>query len=351
MKVAYFVGPHSIRLIEEPCPNIQKPDEALVRMDCLGVCGSDAHYFSHGRIGDQVLEYPATLGHECAGTIVAVGDDVADLQSGDRVAIDPAISCGQCDQCTTGRENTCRHLHFLGSPGEAPGAAAEYRVLPARNCLKVPEKVSSEEAMLAEPLSIALHAVRLAELYAGARVGVIGCGPIGLGVIAMAKLMAPVVIYACDLLEYRCRLAEQLGAVETVVVHPHNATGLVHRWQTSEPRGLDVVFECSGDPQAIDIGQQVLIPGGMLVLVGIPIAPRVEFDIHRMRRAELTFRNVRRQRGCMMPVLRALESGQIPSHLFLTHRFAFNQIQDAFELVEDYRDGVIKAVVRIGPGE
>lgn len=347
MKVAYFVAPQQIALVEEADPPPPGPGEVLVRIDRLGVCGSDIHYYLEGRIGDQVLAFPASLGHECAGTVVGVGQGVGHLRPGVRVAIDPALSCGRCDQCRRGRHHTCRQLRFLGAPGEAPGAAAEFRVLPAENCYPVPENLSLEEAVLAEPLSIAFHAVRLGMITPGMRVGVIGCGPIGLCVISVLRLAGVGAIYASELIPRRREVARAMGC--RAVFDPQ-AEDIVRAILAEEPAGLDVVFECSGDPGVIDIAQSLLAPGGTLVIVGITTQPTLTFNVHKMRRAELTFRNVRRQVGCMGQALWALSKGLIPSELLLTHRFPLERINDAFQLVANYQDGVIKAIVDIGRG-
>ena len=191
---------------------LDAPDDVLLRVQRVGICGSDVHYYLDGRIGDKVLAYPATLGHECAGTVAETGRAVAGLRPGDRVAVDPAIACGRCDQCLAGRPNTCRNLQFLGSPGECRRATAEYIVVPAGNCFAIPEGMTLDEAVLVEPLSVGLHAVRLAGLAATLRrvrethssskasqrcvsrtprVAIFGAGPIGLGVLLCAKALGP----------------------------------------------------------------------------------------------------------------------------------------------------------------
>ncbi len=345
MQVAYFTRLRHIELRDEPPPVIDQPDYALVRIDRLGVCGSDVHYYAEGGIGAQRVEFPATLGHECAGTVMEVGPGVAGLKPGDRVAIDPAFACGACDQCRAGRQNTCRNLRFMGSPGQAPGAAAELAVVPAANCLPVPEAVSLDLAALAEPLSVGLYAVKLSDMRPGARVAVLGSGPIGLSVLLCAKAAAPCTVYMTDLLEPRLELARRCGADFAV-----NAaeTGAVPALLRREPLGLDRVFECSGDPACIDQAAALLAPGGTLMQVGIPPAPRIEFDPHPFRFHELSVRNVRRQKDCVAPVLRMLAEGRVDAAPLLTHHFPLDRIGDAFELVAGYRDGVVKATVELG---
>jgi L-iditol 2-dehydrogenase len=359
MKSAYLTGLRQLEICDELEPKITRPDEVLLRIDRVGICGSDVHYYLSGRIGDQVLKYPATVGHECAGTVVEIGPAVERLRPGDRVAVDPAIVCGQCDQCRGGRSNTCREVLFMGCPGEAPGALTEYCVLPEANCLPIPGNVTLEQAALAEPLSVALHAIRLAgddPDLRGAKMGlspshgpdvriaVLGAGPIGLGVLLCAKARAPCTAYVADLIDERLKVARRCGADWTGNAHRHDAAALIAR---QEPQGLDLVFECSGDPACIDQGQRLLAPGGTLVLVGIPPADRVGFDPHLARRKELSFRNVRRQRDCMIPAIQMIAEGQIDVSPLMTHRFALEQGREAFELVAGYRDGVIKAIVDV----
>jgi L-iditol 2-dehydrogenase len=345
MKFAQYTGRGKIELAEGPRPEIARPDEVLLRIERVGVCGSDVHYYREGRIGTQVLEYPASLGHECAGTVAEVGPAVKTLKPGDRVAIDPAINCGACDQCLAGRENTCRKMRFMGNPGETTGAATELAVLPARNCFPVADSMSLETAVLVEPLSIGLHALRLGDLRAGAAIGILGTGPIGLSVLLCAKATVPsCTIFATDLLDERLKAAAKCGADCTVSARREDAAAAILREQ---PLGLDAVFECSGDPAAIDEGLRLLAPGGTLVLVGIAEVERATFDIHLARRRELTLTNVRRQNCCVRPVIELIESGRVDPQPMLTHNFPLEKIAAAFELVAGYRDGVIKAIIEI----
>lgn len=344
MRVAYFTGLRSIEIRRQPEPVLQRPDEVLLAIDRVGICGSDVHYFREGRIGDQLLQLPATLGHECAGTVVAVGSAVERLQPGDRVAVDPALSCGQCDQCQRGRPNTCRKLQFLGCPGQAPGAVSDRLVLPADNCLRIPDTMSLEQAVLAEPLSIGLYAVKLAQLFPGAKVAILGAGPIGLSVLLCAKALLPLRAYVTEPIPERRAIARQCGAdwVGDPVQEDPVASLLAQ-----ESLGLDLVFECSGNPDCIAQAMHLLAPGGTFVLVGIPAATEIRLDVHLMRRKEIAFLNVRRQAGCVGPVLRMMDEGRLDATPLLTHRFPLAQIQEAFELVAAYQDGVIKAILEL----
>jgi L-iditol 2-dehydrogenase len=348
MKAAHFTGLRELSICEVPDPRLIRPDQVLLRIDRVGVCGSDVHYYTEGCIGDQVLQYPSSVGHECAGTIVEVGAEVSSLKPGDRVAVDPAISCGKCDQCRAGRPNTCRRLQFMGSPGEAPGALAELGALPAENCFPIPETMSLDQAALAEPLSIGLHAVHLADLRPDCRFAITGAGPIGLSVLLCAKALTHGAAYVTDLLDTRLETARQCGADWTANAGRDDVVAAVAE---REPYGLDVVFECSGDVACVDQAMKLLAPGGTLLLVGIPSQRRTSFDVHVMRRKELTFKNVRRQRHCVAPVVEMIANGRIDPDPLLTHRFPLGKIRDAFELVAAYRDGVVKAMVDVSGSE
>ena len=303
MKLACFTAPRKIELVDAPEPVLQRPGDVLLQVDRVGICGSDVHYYLEGRIGNQILQYPATLGHECSGTVLETGSAVQGLKAGDRVAVDPAFPCGTCDQCLSGRAHTCRRLLFMGSPGQAPGAAAERYVAPAACCTAVPASLSLDDAMLVEPLSIGLHAVRLSPLAGGMKMAILGAGPIGLSVLLCAKATVPCTVLVTDLLDVRLAVARRCGA--DAVLNPRQSDLLAAIAQT-EPQGLDLVFECSGDPACVEQGQSLLRPGGALMLVGIPSVDDVAFDPHRMRRFELRFQAVRRQNECVAPVIRLI---------------------------------------------
>ena len=343
MREAHFTELRKIAIAEVAPPALERDDHVKVQIDRVGICGSDVHYYLHGRIADRVVQYPATLGHECAGTIVEAGAN-AGLEPGTRVAVDPALTCGQCDQCRSGRSNTCRELLFLGSPGEAPGAVADFHVLPAKNCLPIPDSLSLDDAALIEPLSVGLHSVNLGALVAGERIGILGCGPIGLSVLLCANATTEALTtYMTDLLPYRLAAAQTCGA---------NWTGnanepVVDPVLEQEPFGLNCVFECSGDPACIDQAMRMLAPGGRLIMVGIPAQPDLTFDVHRMRTSELTFRNVRRQEACMEPAIRMMAEGTINASPLVTHHFPLDQIEPAFEMVAAYEDSVTKAMLNL----
>ncbi|MBN2293992.1 MAG: alcohol dehydrogenase catalytic domain-containing protein [Pirellulales bacterium] len=350
MKSAFFTAIRQIEIRDEPKPSISQPDEVLLRIDRLGVCGSDVHYFTDGRIGDDVVPLPASLGHECSGTVVEIGSGVKSLVVGNRVAVDPAVACGTCDQCVQGRSNTCRSMKFMGCPNQGPGAAAEFRVLPANNCIAVPESISLDQAALVEPLAVGFYAVRMAALRPDTNIAILGSGPIGLSVLLSAKATGTCTTFVTDLLDARLAVARTCGAdwtKKTIKNDPTAAEELEKAIRDQNPNGQDVVFECTGDPNCIDQAQRILTPGGTLIMIGITPETQVSFDAHLMRRTELTFKNVRRQESCMKPVIDLMAAGKINADPMLTHHYPLDKIQDAFELVAGYEDGVVKAMVEI----
>ena len=231
MKVAHFTGLKKLEIVNLPPPRLGQPDHVLLRIDRVGVCGSDVHYYVDGRIGPQVLSYPATLGHSVAGTVVEAGAEVGCLRPGSRVAVDPALACGQCDQCRAGRRNTCRRAFIHGRSEQGPGAAAEYLVVPAENCLPIPENMTLDEAALVEPLTIGLHAIRLGGLARGGRIGILGAGPIGLSVLLCAQAVASATAYVTDLRQNRLEVVRRCAPIGRVTLaqprparhHGHNS--------------------------------------------------------------------------------------------------------------------------------
>jgi len=272
-----------------------------------------------------------------------VGADVRRVRPGDRVAIEPAVSCHACDQCLAGRENTCRRLRFLGCPGQMAGCLSEYLVMPEQCCYPIPATMSFEEAALAEPLSIGLYAVERSVPMAGAKIGILGLGPIGLSVLLPA-LAGGATVYGTDLLDERCRLARQQGAAWTGNPGREDVVAAI---EEREPLLLDAVFECCGRQEALDQALGLLRPGGRLMLIGIPEFDRFSFSAETARRQELCLQNVRRQNACVQAALDLVTSGRVRPGFMVTHTYPLARTQEAFEQVAAYADGVLKAMIEI----
>lgn len=342
MKAMVLTGIRQMEMAEVAEPAIESDTDVLLRVDVVGVCGSDVHYYNTGRIGSQVVQYPYRVGHEFAATVLETGKSVRNLRPGDRVAVEPAMSCGQCDQCRVHRRHTCRRLRFLGCPGQAEGCLSERIVMPAECCFPVPASLTQEEAALVEPLSIGWYAAQLFKPMTGAAIGILGCGPIGLSVMLAARAAGAGRIYCTDRIDARLRVAQGAGAAWTGNPDSLDVTAAVRE---REPLLLDAVFECCGQQEALDQAVTVLKPGGTLLVVGIPTVDRISFGIDELRRREIRIQNVRRQNECMQPAIDALAAKRIQAGFMVTHRFPFTQSKAAFDLVAGYRDGVVKAMI------
>ncbi len=342
MRAMVLTGIRSMEMQEVPDPTLQNKKDVLIRMTTVGVCGSDVHYYVSGKIGTQVVKFPFPVGHEGAGIVQDVGADVTGVKPGDRIAIEPAMPCWTCDQCLAGRPHTCRNLSFLGCPDQADGCLTEKIVMPESSCFKISESMTLDEAALSEPLSIGVYAVQQSIPMQDATVGILGAGPIGLSVLLPAKAQGAKKIYVTDKLDERLALARQVGASWTGNPNHEDVVATVHKVQPDE---LDVVFECCGQQEALTQAIGMLKPGGKLMIVGIPQVEEVSFSISQMRHKEITIRNVRRQCHCVQPALDMIDNKALDVAFMVTHRFPFEKTQDAFDLVADYRDGVIKAVI------
>jgi L-iditol 2-dehydrogenase len=314
----------------------------LLKIEKVGVCGSDVHYYETGRIGSQIVQLPFVLGHECAGHVLEIGPAVSRVKVGDEVAIDPAIVCHECDQCLAGRKNTCRKLRFLGCPGQADGCLSEYLVMPQESLYPLNGRINLDEAVLSEPLSIGVYAVQQSQLSAGAAVAILGCGPIGLSVFCAAKVQKPAAIFMTDKIDRRLEVAHRAGASWIGNPDRQDIAGDILR---QVPAGMDVVYECAGEQDALDQAIELLKPGGKLMLIGIPRTERVSFIIDKIRRKEITLINVRRQNHCVQSAIDMIAGGEIDVSFMITHRFALTQTQQAFDLVAGYHDGVVKALI------
>ncbi len=342
MKAMKLTGIKEMEMMEVPTPEILNDNDVLIRMKILGVCGSDIHYYVSGKIGSQVVQYPFTVGHEGAGLVEAVGKGVTLVKPGDRIAIEPAMPCWECDQCLEGRPHTCRKLRFLGCPGQAEGSLSEFIVMPETSCFKIPDTMSYDQAAISEPLAIGVYAVKQSISMEGARVGILGFGPIGMSVLLPALAMGAKDIYVTDKIDDRLRIAEKCGA--TLTANP-DKEDVVEKIGREVPELLDVVFECCGQQDALDNAVDLLKPGGKLMVIGIPEFDHWTLPVDKSRHKELCIQHVRRQNEAVQPALDMMAQGNISVDAMATHRFSFKDTKEAFDLVAGYKDGVMKAMI------
>lgn len=343
MRAMVLTGIKQLEMKNVPDPVIENDTDVLIKIQTVGVCGSDIHYYVSGRIGSQVVEYPYVVGHESAGVVEAVGSAVSGLKPGDRIAIDPATPCFSCSQCKAGRVHTCQDLGFLGTPGQAEGCLCEYIVMPQTSCFKIKDTMTFAQAAISEPLAIGVYSVRQSIDIKGATVGILGAGPIGLSVLLLARAFGAEKIYITDKIDERVELARNNGADWAANPDTEDVTAKILEQQSE---GLDVVFECCGDQEALDQAIEILKPGGKLMIVGIPQVDRVSFSIDGLRHKEICIQNVRRQCDCVQIALDMIDNKEIDVDFMATHNFSFEQTKEAFDLVADYKDGVVKAIIK-----
>jgi L-iditol 2-dehydrogenase len=342
LKALALTGLKQLKFVEVPQPKIVKDTDVLLKLVFVGICGSDVHYYETGRVGTQVVIYPYRIGHECSATVAQVGRAVKNVKVGDKIAVEPAVSCHKCDQCRMGRENTCRHLQFLGTPGQGDGCLCEYMIMPEESCLVVNNKLTLIQAALCEPFTIGVYSVKQGQGLYSDKIAILGSGPIGLSCMTVARIQGTGKIYMTDKLDYRLAVAKKHGADWTG--NP-DKSDIVKEISKIEPLGVDVVYECAGQQSTIDEGIGLLRPGGKIILVGIPRENRISVSIDQTRRKEITIVNIRRQNRSTEDAIELLATKKANVDFMVTHRFAFKDAIKAFELAAGYKDGVIKAMI------
>lgn len=344
MKAVVLTALKQMEVRDVPEPVLKKETDVLLKIERVGICGSDLHYYETGRIGSQIIEYPFIIGHECAATVEDVGSTVTLVKPGDEVAVDPAVPCHECDQCKKNRENTCHNVRFLGVPGQGGGCLCEYIIMPQECCFPTDGKITLEQAVLCEPLSIGIHSVKQAHMPPCADIAILGVGPIGLSALLAAKAEKAETIYVTDKIDARLEAAQGAGATWTGNPDRIDVVGEI---LAAEPLGMDTVFECCGQQEALDQAFEILNPGGHLIMIGTPRQDRVSFDVDEFRRKELSIIYIRRQNHCVQPALDLIKSGQANVDFMITHHFPLEQTKKAFDLVCGYHDGVIKAMISL----
>ena len=332
MQASVLHGVGDVRLEEVALPTVDR-DQVLVRVEAVGVCGSDVHYFHEGRIGSFVVERPLVLGHESAGTIVAVGADVDDDRVGQRVSIEPQRACRHCDQCKHGRYNLCTEMEFYATP-PIDGAFAEYSAIQADYAHPIPDSMSIEAAALCEPLSVGVWANQKAGTAPGGSVLIAGAGPIGIVATQVARAFGATRVVVSDPVAERREVALRFGATE--VVDPM-ATDIAEAGYE-----VDAFIDASGAEPAIRAGIHAVAPAGTVVLVGMG-ADDVRLPVSRIQNRELHVTGVFRYANTWPVAIRLIESGLVDVDALVTGRFGLDQVPDA--LAAATRPETLKAVV------
>lgn len=316
---------------------------ALVRINAVGICGSDMHFFRKGRIGNIKMTDPLVLGHECMGQVEAVGANVSTDLIGCRVAVEPAIPCKKCRWCKNGLHNVCPEVGFLGLP-PTHGAMQEFIVHPAHLLERLPDSLTDAGGVMMEPLAIALHAIRLVKVKPNQTIAIIGTGVIGTCVMQLLGLYDNLRIVCVDRLEDRLARVDQMGAYRTVL-YSSREQALQSILDATNGLGADIVFECAGTLETFWLMCEAAGPAGHIAAIGSNPDDQVVFSSGTSRRKGLTIRCVRRSLNTLNACIRLSEAGKIEATSLVTHTFPASQADDAFKLVESYGHGVLKVVI------
>jgi L-iditol 2-dehydrogenase len=318
---ARFHAARDVRLAEEPLPSLRE-GQSLVEITAVGLCGSDLHWYDEGGIGDARITYPIVGGHEMAG--VVRGGEL----DGVRVAVDPAIPCHHCDLCVAGHPNLCRTMVFAGH-ANCDGGFQRYLAWPTARLHRLPDSLSDADGAMLEPLGVAVHAVDLGHVRLGDSVAVIGCGPIGLLMIQVARAAGAARVLAADPLPHRRQVALERGA--DAVLDPSDPAYYARLNDFTDGLGVDVAFEIAGVDPAIDAAVEVVRPGGRVVLAGIPSGDRSAFPASPARRKGLTFTMVRRMKEVYPRATALVTGGLVDVRNVVSHRFPLTDVAAAFE--------------------
>ncbi|MDG5473689.1 NAD(P)-dependent alcohol dehydrogenase [Jeotgalibacillus sp. ET6] len=345
MKAAVLEKPYEIAVKEVTRP-VPGPDEVLIRIHCIGICGSDVHYYSHGRIGRYVVEEPIILGHEAAGDVVEAGENVSSLSIGDRVAIEPGVACGKCSYCKSGRYNLCPDVEFMATP-PFDGAWAEYAVVRSDFAYKLPEEMTYEEGALLEPFSVGFHAMSRGNVKAGDVLFISGLGPIGLLAVQAAQAFGVTTIYASDVVPARRQLALEMGVDQ--VFDPSAETIPQRIKEVVNGEGADICVETSGNRFAMGEAVHCVKRGGRVVFIGMTQEETIPVNLNHVIDSELDLFGIFRYANVYEKAIRALAGGKSKLNEVITHSFPLDRIKEALEIAEHQKDNSVK--IMIYPGQ
>lgn len=343
MKVALMTDIEKIEFATRPMPK-PKRGEVLVKIEYVGICGSDIHYYEHGRIGDFIVEPPFVLGHEAAGTVVELGEGVKGLAVGDRVALEPGKTCGHCEFCKTGRYNLCPDVVFFATP-PVDGVFAEYVAHQEDLCFKLPDSMSSLEGALIEPLAVGFHAANQGKAQLGQKAVVFGAGCIGLVSMMALKAKGLSEVYVVDIMPKRLEKAMQLGA--SGVINAKESNFIEEAKRITQGKGFDLAIETAGSEitarQAIESAKK----GANIVLVGYSPSGEMTLPVGMILDKELTLKSIFRYRHIYPLAIEAVSSGLVDLKNLASHTFDFADIAEAMDICVKDKANVVKGVIKI----
>lgn len=342
-KAAFMTDIRQIEIRDIPMPEV-KNDEVLVKLEYIGICGSDVHYLENGRIGNFIVEGDFILGHECAGVVEAIGSDVKSLKVGDKVTLEPGQTCGQCKLCKIGKYNLCPHVEFLATP-PYQGCYMNYISHPESLTFKLPDGVSAKEGSLVEPLAVGIHSANQGNVTLGSSVIILGAGCIGLMTLLACKAMGAGDITVVDIVQKKLDCAAKLGA--TRVINALECDVVEEMNRLTNGAGTDVVFETAGTEITIRQTAYLVATDGTVVLVGMVPNDIVSYDFSQILGKEAQIKSVFRYRNIYPLAISAISGGFIDVSGIVSHVFDFEDISNAFDFVIENKNDIVKAVIRI----
>lgn len=343
MKTAVMTALKTVEIQERPIP-VPKENEVLVKVEYVGICGSDLHYYESGRIGDFIVEPPFVLGHEAGGVVVEIGSNVKNLKVGDKVALEPGKTCGECEFCKEGKYNLCKDVIFFATP-PVDGVFQEYVAHEAGLCFKLPENMSTMEGALIEPLAVGMHAARQGGARLGQTAVVTGAGCIGLVTLLSLKAMGVSRVAVVDVMEKRLKKAQELGA--DLVINGKEEDAVAKIMEFTDGRGFDLGIETAGTQITASQLIKGANKGATIVFVGYSATGEMTLPIGMALDKELTFKTVFRYRNIYPMAIEAVSSGKIDIKNIVTDYFDLDDIQDALQACVNNKADIVKGVIRV----
>ena len=342
-KAVFMTGINKLETREVPMPAV-KDNEVLVKIEYVGICGSDTHYLEFGRIGDFVVEGDFILGHECAGVVEKIGSKVRTLKVGDKVALEPGQTCGQCEYCKNGKYNLCQDVVFFATP-PYHGCLMNYVAYPETMAFKLADNMSTKDGALVEPFAVGIHSANLGEVKLGSSAIILGAGCIGLMTLAACKAMGAGDVTVVDVMDKRLEAAKKLGA--TRVFNAKKQDVKKDLLAVTDGKGVDIVFETAGTVETISLTPYLVTSGGKIVLIGMAPQDIIPFNISKILAKEASIVSVFRYRNIYPQAISAISNGAVDLSGIVTHEFGFEETAKGFDFVINNKSDVVKAMIRL----
>ena len=343
MKTAVMTGISQVEIQQRPIP-VPADDEVLVKVEYVGICGSDLHYYESGRIGNFIVEPPFVLGHEAGGTGGEVGAGVKDLKVGDRVALEPGKTCGHCEHCKEGKYNLCEDVIFFATP-PVDGVFQEYVAHEAGLCFRLPDNMSTMEGALIEPLAVGMHAANQGEAHLGQTAVVTGAGCIGLCTLLSLRAMGVSKIIVVDIMQKRLDKALELGA--DYVINGKEEDTVARIRELTGGKGADLGIETAGSQITASQLIQAAKKGSAIVFVGYSASGEMTLPIGMALDKELNFKTVFRYRNIYPMAIEAVSSGRINIKNIVTDYFELDDIKNALDSCVNNKAEIVKGVIKV----